>query len=175
MCPRQGLRLDHELALPRDSGPRHLVQHPGGSVLVVTEYSIEVAVVQRSPGSGTFSLAGVVPATAAGALPGDSAAEIALAADGRHAYVGVRGSNRIGVLEVDAGGSAVRPVADVPSGGDWPRHHLVRNGWLHVAHERSGDVVTYRLDPATGLPGEAVGRVDVASPTALVPAADIHR
>ena len=171
--PGHGLRLDHELALPRDSGPRHLVQHPGGSVLVVTEYSIEVAVVQRSPGSGTFSLAGMVPATAAGALPGDSAAEIALAADGRHAYVGVRGSNRIGVLEVDAGGNAVRPVADVPSGGDWPRHHLVRNGLLHVAHERSGDVVTYRVDPATGLPGEAVGKVDVASPTALVPAADM--
>jgi 6-phosphogluconolactonase (cycloisomerase 2 family) len=171
--PAQGLRLDHELALPRDSGPRHLVQHPGGSVLVVTEYSIEVAVVQRSPEPGTFRLAGMVPATTAGALPGDSAAEIALAADGRHAYVGVRGSNRIGVLEVDAGGSAVRPVADVPSGGDWPRHHLVRNGLLHVAHERSGDVVTYRLDPATGLPGEAVGKVDVASPTALVPAADI--
>lgn len=167
--PAQGLRLDHELVLPRDSGPRHLVQHPGGSVMVVTEYSVEVAVVQRLAGSGTFSLAGMVPATAAGALPGDSAAEIALAADGRHAYVGVRGSNRIGVLEVDAGGSTVRPVADVPSGGDWPRHHLVRSGWLHVAHERSGDVVTYRLDPETGLPGAAAGRVGLASPAALVP------
>ena len=171
--PGHGLRLDHELALPRDSGPRHLAQHRGGSVLVVTEYSVEVAVVQRSAGSGAFSLADVVPATAAGARPGDSAAEIALAADGRHAYVGVRGSNRIGVLAVDAGGSTVRPVADIPSGGDWPRHHLVRNGWLHVAHERSGDVVTYRLDPGSGLPGEAVGRLDLASPTALVPARDM--
>ncbi|HSO90439.1 MAG TPA: beta-propeller fold lactonase family protein [Arthrobacter sp.] len=168
--PAEGLRLDHELALPRDSGPRHLVQHSTGTVLVVTEYSIEVAVVQRSRESGTFSLAGVVQATAAGALSGDAAAEIALAADGRHAYVGVRGSNRISVLEVDAGGSVVRAVADVPSGGDWPRHHLVRNGRLHVAHERSGDVVTYPLDPESGLPGEAVGRLGLASPTALVPA-----
>jgi 6-phosphogluconolactonase (cycloisomerase 2 family) len=167
--PSQGLQLDHELPLPRDSGPRHLVQHPGGNVLVVTEYSIEVAVVQRSRESGIFSLAGMVPATRAGALAGDSAAEIALSPDGRHAYVGVRGSNRIGVLDVD--GDDVRPLADVPSGGDWPRHHLVRNGWLHVAHERSGDVVTYPLDPASGLPGEAVGRVALASPTALVPAA----
>lgn len=167
--PSQGLQLDHELALPRDSGPRHLVQHPGGSVLVVTECSIEVAVVQRSREAGIFSLAGVVPATRADALPGDSAAEIALSPDGRHAYVGVRGSNRVSVLDVDDDGG-VRPRADVPSGGDWPRHHLVRNGWLHVAHERSGDVVTYPLDPATGLPGEAVGRVALASPTALVPA-----
>ena len=167
--PSQGLRLDHELALPRDSGPRHLVQHPGGTVLVVTEYSIEVAVVQSSPDTGNFGLAGIGPATSAGALPGDSAAEIALGADGRHAYVGVRGSNRIGVLEVDVDGSALRPLADIPSGGDWPRHHLVRNGWLHVAHERSGDVVTYPLDPESGLPGDAVGSLVLASPTALVP------
>ncbi|MCB5292186.1 6-phosphogluconolactonase [Arthrobacter sp. SO3] len=169
--PSQGLHLDHELALPRDSGPRHLVQHPGGSVLVVTEYSVEVAVVRCSPGSGIFGLAGIGPATRAGAFAGDSAAEIALAADGRHAYVGVRGSNRISVLELDADGNALRPLADVPSGGDWPRHHLVRNGWLHVAHERSGDVVTYPLDLESGLPGQAVGRLEVASPTALVPAA----
>jgi 6-phosphogluconolactonase (cycloisomerase 2 family) len=168
--PSQGPLLDHEVALPHGCGPRHLVQHPGGSVLVVTEYSIEVAVVQRSRESGIFSLTGVVPATSAGPLPGDSAAEIALAADGRHAYVGIRGSNRVSVLEVDSDGGALRPVADVPSGGDWPRHHLVRNGWLHVAHERSGDVVTYPLDPESGMPGEAVGRLEVPSPTALVPA-----
>lgn len=167
--PSQGLLLDHELALPWDCGPRHLVQHPGGSVLVVTEYSVEVAVVQCSRESGNFSLSGLVPATSSGALAGDSAAEIALSADGRHAYVGVRGSNRISVLEVDPDG-ALRAVADLPSGGDWPRHHLVRNGWLHVAHERSGDVVTYPLDPESGLPGGAAGRLDMPSPTALVPA-----
>ena len=166
--PSQGLELGHELALPRDSGPRHLVQHPGGSVLVVTEYSIEVAVAQRSRESGIFSLP-VWSRLPGGALPGDSAAEIALSPDGRHAYVGVRGSNRISVLDVDNDGG-VRPLADVPSGGDWPRHHLVRNGWLHVAHERSGDVVTYPLDPVSGLPGVAVGRLALASPTALVPA-----
>ena len=169
-APSQGLLLDHEVTLPQGCGPRHLVQHPGGSVLVVTEYSIEVAMVQRSRESGIFGLAGIVPATSAGALPGDSAAEIALAADGRHAYVGIRGSNRISVLEVAPDGGALRPVADVPSGGDWPRHHLVRNGWLHVAHERSGDVVTYPLDAESGLPGKAVGRLEVPSPTALVPA-----
>lgn len=168
--PSQGLLLGHEVALPRDSGPRHLVQHPGGAVLVVTEYSVEVAVVRRSPQSGTFTLTGIFPATSGGAQPGDSAAEIALAPGGRHAYVGVRGSNRIGVLGVDPGGSSLRPRADIPSGGDWPRHHLVRNGWLHVAHERSGDVVTYALDPVSGLPGAAAGRLGLASPTALIPA-----
>jgi len=162
--------LEQEVVLPRGSGPRHLVQHPGGNVFVVTEYSIEVAVAVLSPGAGDFRLGFVGPATAGGALPGDSAAEIALAAGGRHAYVGVRGSNRVSVLEVEAGGTALRPVADVPSGGKWPRHHLVRDGSLHVAHERSGDVVTFFLDAETGLPGVPADRLHVASPTALVPA-----
>ncbi|MDF9750137.1 beta-propeller fold lactonase family protein [Arthrobacter sp. ES3-54] len=162
--------LEDEVVLPRGSGPRHLVQHPGGNVFVVTEYSIEVAVAVLSPDSGDFRLGFVGPATAGGALPGDSAAEIALAAGGRHAYVGVRGSNRLSVLEVEAGGAALRPVADVPSGGNWPRHHLVRGGSLHVAHERSGDVVTFPLDAESGLPGVPADRLHVASPTALVPA-----
>lgn len=168
--PATALALDHEVVLPRGSGPRHLVQHPGGHVFVVTEYSIEVAVAVMSPESGDFRLGFVGPATAGGPQPGDSAAEIALGAKGRHAYVGVRGSNRVGVLEVDEDGAALHPVADVPSGGNWPRHHLVRDGWLHVAHERSGDIVTFPLDPASGLPGIAAGRLDVPSPTALVPA-----
>jgi 6-phosphogluconolactonase (cycloisomerase 2 family) len=82
----------------------------------------------------------------------------------------VRGTNRISVLDIAGDGASLAPLADIPSGGDWPRHHLVRNGWLHVAHERSGEVVTYPLDPASGMPGELTGRLQLASPTALVPA-----
>jgi 6-phosphogluconolactonase (cycloisomerase 2 family) len=141
----------------------------------VTEYSIEVAVAGLSPDSGDFRLGFVGPATAGGAQPDDSAAEIALAADGRYAYVGVRGSNRVCVLEVEAGAAALRPVADVPSGGNWPRHHLVHDGLLHVAHERSGDVVTLPLDPASGVPGTPAFRLQVASPTALVAARLVPR
>jgi 6-phosphogluconolactonase len=37
-----------------------------------------------------------------------------------------------------------------------------------VAHERSGDVVAFALDPASGLLGEPIGRVELASPPALV-------
>jgi 6-phosphogluconolactonase len=168
--PGRGLVLDHEVVLPYGSGPRHLVQHTSGSVFVVTEYSIEVAVVQPSADERTFRLTALGPATKGGGLPGDSAAEIALGPGGRHAYVGVRGTNRISVLDIAGDGASLAPLADIPSGGDWPRHHLVRNGWLHVAHERSGEVVSYPLDPASGMPGELTGRLQLASPTALVPA-----
>lgn len=165
--PGEGLVADHQVVLPKGSGPRHLVQHPSGSILVVTEYSIEVAVVRASP-DGTFELAALVSSSAAGAFDGDSAAEIGLSPDGRHAYVGIRGSNRICVLRVTEDGTRLKPLAEVPSGGNWPRHHLVHGDWLHVAHERSNDVVTFRLDPESGLPEGPVSRVETGSPTVLL-------
>lgn len=167
--PGEGLRPDHEVILPEGSGPRHLVQHSSGSVFVVSEYSIEVFVVAAG-GDGTFTLLDRGPATPGGALPGDSAAEICLGPGGRYAYVGVRGSNRIGVLSVTPDGKGLSPQADAASGGNWPRHHLIVGRWLHVAHERSGGVATFKLDPATGLPGPVLHVLKTPSPTALVPA-----
>ncbi|MBB6405924.1 beta-propeller fold lactonase family protein [Arthrobacter sp. AZCC_0090] len=165
--PDTGLLPDHQVALPMGSGPRHLVQHPSvDAAFVVTEYSIEVAVLL--PGAdGRFVLHSRGPATAGGAFDGDAAAEIAMSPDNRFVYTGVRGSNRISVLAVEGSGTRLRPVADVPSGGDWPRHHLVREGWLHVANERSGHVTTFALDPATGIPGEVLDQLETDSPTVL--------
>ncbi|WP_307078843.1 lactonase family protein [Arthrobacter pascens] len=166
--PGSGLRADHEVALPFGSGPRHLVQHASGSVFVVSEYSIEVFVLRAD--AGTFELINRGPATSGGSLPGDSAAEICLSENGDNAYVGVRGSNLISVLLVKADGAEVAPLADFPSRGDWPRHHLVRGQWLHVAHERSDDIATFALDPVSGFPGPLVNTLRTPSPTALVPA-----
>lgn len=165
--PGIGLVPDHDVVLPLESGPRHLVQHKSGAVFVVTEYSIEVAVLLPGP-DGRFTVSGQVPVFTAVAPDGDTSAELALSPNGRFAYAGVRGSNRIGVLAIDDDGMWLRPIADLPSGGDWPRHHLVREGWLHVAHERSHDVVTFALDPVTGLPGDIHNRLETGSPTALV-------
>jgi 6-phosphogluconolactonase len=166
--PGSGLEADHELALPFGCGPRHLVQHSSGNVFVVSEYSVEVFVVR--PEAGTFELVFRGPATAGGSRPDDSAAEICLDQEGRHAYVGVRGSNLVSVLEVAAEGTELLPVQDFPSGGNWPRHHIVRGNWLHVAHERSDNIATFELDPASGLPGPMVHDLQTPSPTALVPA-----
>ncbi|MFI2565265.1 lactonase family protein [Paenarthrobacter sp. NPDC018779] len=166
--PGEGLSSDHHVVLPKGSGPRHMARHSSGTVFVDTEYSIEVAAIRPGP-QGILELADVIPASVNKAYDGDSAAEIALSPDGRFAYVGVRGSNRICVLQV-GGDGRLAPMADVPSGGDRPRHHLVRDGWLYVAHEGSNDVVSFSLDPNTGLPDGPVSRVETGSPSALIPA-----
>ncbi|WP_209320096.1 lactonase family protein [Paenarthrobacter nicotinovorans] len=167
--PGEGLQLDHQVVLPKGSGPRHMARHHSGTVFVDTEYSVEVAAIRMEP-DGTYELTAVVPATASGVKDGDAGAEIALSPDGGFAYMGVRGSDRICVLKVSHDGTGLEPVADVPCGGAWPRHHLVREGWLYVANEGSDDVVSFRLDPATGLPDGPAGRVETGSPSVLVPA-----
>ena len=136
----------------------------------MTEYSIEVAVAGKSPDSGDFRLVFVGPATASGALPGDSAAEIA-DTDGRHAYVGVRGSNRVSALEVEAAG-----VCAAPGDGLSQRRRLAPAppGPGRTAPRGPRTVRGYRDIPAgpgfrtAGL--TPVGRLRVPSPTALVPA-----
>lgn len=164
-----GLVPDHQVVLPKGSGPRHMVRHPSGTVFIDTEYSVEVAAIRAEP-QGVYELTAIVPASVNKAFDGDAAAEISLSPDGRFAYVGVRGSNRICILKVIDGGTALEPLADVPSGGDWPRHHLVHGEWLFVAHEGSDDVVSYRLDPQTGLPDGPVSRVETGSPSFLMAA-----
>ena len=166
--PGAGLVLDHEVVLPCGSGPRHLVEHPNGNVFIISEYSVEVFVVR--PEAGTYELVFRGPATAGGSQEGDSAAEICLGPQGRFAYAGVRGSNLISVLEVAADGTELIPVKDFDSGGNWPRHHLVRGPWLHVANERSHSFATFELDPATGLPGPVLHNLSTPSPTVLVAA-----
>ncbi|WP_314324238.1 beta-propeller fold lactonase family protein [Paenarthrobacter ilicis] len=167
--PGEGLQIQHQVILPKDSGPRHMARHHSGTVFVDTEYSVEVASVRMQP-DGTYELTAMVPASINGAKEGDSGAEIALSPDGRFAYVGVRGTNRICVLKVLDDGTGLEPLADVPCGGEWPRHHLVLEGWLYVANEGSDDVVSFRLDKETGLPDGPVSRVEAGSPSMLIPA-----
>lgn len=163
--PLQGLVRAGFVTLPYESGPRHLALHHDGRVLVVTEYSVEVFTLAPNE-EGGFDIVHSTPAIEGGRGEGDTAAHIELSADSTRAYVGVRGSNRIAVLTVDDDGA--HPVEATPSGGDWPRHHLVHDGLLRVAHERSNEVTTFALDAATGLIGEPLDSLEVGSPTCLV-------
>lgn len=160
-----GLRPLQQVALPRGSGPRHMVLHPSGHLYVVTELSCEVFALAPSA-DGTWH---AVSGTSLGALPGDSAAELASSRDGEFLYAGVRGSNTIGVLRVRGAGESLSPVALVDAGVDWPRHHLVVRDTLLVAGQRSDDVASLTLDLRTGVPGRVRHRTAAPSPTCLLP------
>lgn len=163
---------DQRVALPRGSGPRHMVWHPSGHLYVVTELSLEAFVLAPDPAaraSERWRIVGGTPLAREVTVGADAAAEIALTRDGQHAVIGIRGSNTLASLRVHGGGAELRPVALAESGVDWPRHHVIARDTILVAGQRSNDVTALALDERTGVPGRVRGRVEVPSPTRLLP------
>lgn len=163
-----GLALDHEVVLPRGSGPRHMVVHPSGHLHVVTEYSCEVFTLAADREGRWGVVAGVV-ATPIARIGADFPAELARSRDGETLYTALRGSNTVAALRVRGSGERVEPLALAESGVDWPRHHLVHDGALLVAGQRSDEIAVLDVDERTGAPGRVRHRAAAPAPTHLLP------
>jgi 6-phosphogluconolactonase len=163
-----GLTLDHEVVLPQGTGPRHVVVHPSGHLHVVTEYSCEVFTLAASR-EGIWSIVSAVLASPAAVVGTDFPAELTRSRDGHTLYTELRGSNTIAALRVHGSGERVESVALTESGVDWPRHHLVFEGKLLVAGQRSGTVSLIDLDERTGAPLGIRRTAQVPTPTHLLP------
>jgi 6-phosphogluconolactonase len=161
-------RLDRVagVVLPPGTGPRHLALLDSGRVLVVGELDGTLHALEGAGASWR-----IAASTSGAAEPDarDSAAEVQVSADGRRAYVGLRGSDRIAVVGIAEDG-ALTPLAAFDCGGAVPRHHVLVDDRLHVANQASGTVTSFRLDAETGLPTGAPAVIAVPSPTYLLPA-----
>lgn len=163
-----GLRLDHEVVLPEGTGPRHMVVHPSGHLHVVTEYSCEVFTLAKAV-DGTWHVVSSVPASPIAQIGVDFPAELARTRDGATLYTALRGSNTIAALRVRGGGETLEPFALADSGVDWPRHHLVFEGKLLVAGQRSDTITLLDLDERTGAPLGIRHETAVPAPTCFLP------
>jgi 6-phosphogluconolactonase len=144
-------------AMPSGCGPRHLVFHPGGHAFATAELSGSVLVLD----SDLRHLA-TVPATHTPVVE-NAPSGLALSPDARFLYAANRGPNVVTVFSVD--GSHLRPLADVPTGGDWPRDLTFIDGHLYVSNQRSDNVVQFILDG--GMP-DAAGAFPVPRPSCLL-------
>ncbi len=154
------LGLESSLKLPAGTGPRDFAVSPtAGKIYLVGEL-----------GGSLFTLGGgrnlqVVNAGASGAAPGDHAAGLVVDATGRFLYTALRGSNRI--VAIDA--TTLKPIADLPSGGDVPRGICLVGNLLLVANQSSGTIAAFQLDPQTGVPMMVGTPLFIDSPTCLLP------
>ncbi len=156
------IRYD-ELALPPGTGPRDLLPLPDGRIALLGEWSCELLLLEEMGQS--FEIVQILALPGATAGP-DQAAGLSLSGDGRFVFAGIRGSNRIASIAVNE--DVVRPVGWAPSGGDWPRHHVVDGDFVHVANQLSNNVATLKIESDGTLTphGEPVA---VPSPTCLTP------
>jgi 6-phosphogluconolactonase (cycloisomerase 2 family) len=150
------------VSFPKGSGPRDLYLHSSGHVWMLTENSHEIFVLKQA--DGTFEIVSSVALP--GAEDGDHSSAIAVSADGRFAYSGLRGGDTIATLAVGADGATLTPVGSVWCGGGWPRHLVIDGEYLRVANQLSNSVVTFTLGE-DGLPVQHSTLV-VQSPTYLL-------
>ncbi|AXL10813.1 3-carboxymuconate cyclase [Microbacterium foliorum] len=163
-----GLILDHEIVLPMGTGPRHMVAHPSGHLHVVTEYSCEVFTLATGR-DGTWAVVSAVLSSPIAEVGTDFPAELVRSRDGHFLYTALRGSNTIAALRVRGGGESLESIALADSGVDWPRHHLVHEGKLLVAGQRSDSIALLDLDERTGAPLGIRHTAQAPTPTHFLP------
>ncbi len=153
--------LTPAVVAPPGTGPRHLRWAPDGTLLLVGELNAELSWYRPDGPDGLARGGGVAATTREGSvLPSE------LATDGRFVYVANRGPNTVSVFAWD--GRSADPVAEVPTGGDWPRHIALLDAHLYVANERSHSVTVFRVDPESGIPHRQGDPIAEGSPTCVL-------
>ncbi|GAA1951812.1 lactonase family protein [Amycolatopsis minnesotensis] len=161
------LKQNQQLKLPSGAGPRHLAFHPGGRfAYIAQELRPEVTVATWDAAAGKLTASSVVPAVDASSPGPNYPGEIEVSADGRFAYVSVRGENTVATFTVKGGGSALERLGtNATAGGDWPRHLVLDPGQrgAYVSNQRSGTVTWLPRDAASGKLGAPQGVFSVPS------------
>ncbi|WP_433301643.1 lactonase family protein [Actinoplanes sp. CA-030573] len=145
------------------TGPRHLLCAPDGTLLLVGELAGNLTW-YRPAADGSLEPAGEAPSSTAEGVNYPS--EITTGRDGRFVYVANRGPNTVSAIAWD--GDRAELIAEVPTGGDWPRHMILLGDHLYVANQLSHSVTTFRIDPDTGIPTAQGEPTAEASPTCLL-------
>ena len=166
--------------LPPGTGPRHLVELPDGTILLVGELDCRLHVL-RPAAPGGLEHVGSVAITERTMPDGSPGYPSHITVAGDLVHVGVRGPDVLSVLRVRVatgersgavGHVAIENVHDVDLGaGAWPRHHAVlADGELVVVAAQNGDeLVSVRLDRASGV-GAVTDRLALPAPACVLAA-----
>ncbi|MEU9885525.1 lactonase family protein [Sphaerisporangium sp. NPDC051011] len=145
--------------LPSGSGPRHMARH-GDRWYVAGELDGMITVLDSA-----WREIGRTPASRSSVR--NHVSHIEIAPDGRHLYVANRGPDTISVFALAGGdGPGLTPVAEVGSGGLWPRHFALDGDRMYVANQRSDEVATLAL--RDGVPQVTGEGFKVGSPSCVL-------
>lgn len=155
------------------AGPRHLACTAGDGqqfeLFVINELDSTVAAYRCAPDQGLAAELQVIPTRPVDFNGPHMAADLHLDPAGRFLYASDRGDSHLAVYAVDPGGN-LAPVGRVPTGGRIPRNFAIDPDgiFLLAANQESDTIVTFRIDPQTGLPAPTGAVTAVSKPVCVV-------
>ena len=165
------LSIVGSLAVWPGAGPRHAVFHPSAPfVFVAHELDASVGAYRYDPDTGRLTGVQVIPSTPDTFTGANTAAEIALSADGRFVFVSNRGHDSIGTFAADPANGRLTPVGWASSDGQGPRFVALdlSGAVLYAANENSDTIVPFRVDAATGRLSREGDMIHTGSPVCIV-------
>ena len=159
------------------SGPRHIAFHPNGRwVYSINEIDSTIdrflwtTTSSRTDPQGLLSYTGFHTSTLAPGFPAakNTAAEVAISADGNFLYASNRGEDSLVVFSVAESDGALTFLQRIPCGGKTPRQFTLSSDseehWLLCGNQDSSTVTVFRRDPATGRLTGPIQTLPVPSP-----------
>jgi 6-phosphogluconolactonase len=168
---KKGVAWRGRVRLANGSGPRHLDFHPNGKRLyVLNELASTVYAYRIDETSGALTEIQALSGLPEGREQGSASSDIHVSRDGRFVYAIHRGPlNQIVAFGVDADGR-LTVAGRTPTGGDHSRSFALSHDgrFVVLAHSKTKNIIVRRIDPKTGVVGEAVDEQKVAAAAIFV-------
>lgn len=158
------------IPIPAGEGARHFVFHPGGRFgYLVTESGNRVLAFMIGE-KGKLREMQTLCLLPEGYGGTSYAAAIKFSPDSRRLYVSNRGYDHISVFSVDRNTGMLQSAGWYPCGGKWPRDFCISpdGSMMVVANQKSGCLVCFRLNSATGAICEMLDEVPLPGPACVI-------
>ena len=156
-----------KLDIGQNTGPRHLDFSPTAPyAYLIDENDSTMTALSYDAGKGSLTKIQSLSTLPAGYSGSNTGAEVQVAPSGKFVYGSNRGHDSIAVFSV-AGDGKLTLVGNQATMGQTPRHFQVEASGelLLVANQNSNNVVTFRVDAATGALTPTGKSASVSSPT----------
>ncbi len=153
------------------AGPRHLAFGVSGRhAYAINEIDNTVVAYDYEPSQGRLAPLQAVSVLPEGFSGAATAAEVRVHPSGRFLYGSSRGPDTISVFAIDPATGLLSAVETVPCGGRGPRSFSLSpdGAWLVCAHQDSGTLCSFGVDPRSGRLGRVPGAVSVPMPVCVV-------
>jgi 6-phosphogluconolactonase len=144
----------NRISAPAGSGPRHLAWHPNGKIVYSINELSNTINTYMWDGNGNLTPVQENLSTLPAGFKGTSGAgEILVDAAGKFLYGSNRGSDNIVICSIDAVSFQPTVIGWVHTQGRTPRHFNFdpTGSFIHVGNQDTANIVTYKVDKATGL------------------------